>query len=234
MHIFNISKLDEVKSNIPIKGSLALRDLYLWPAWYKPTTSVLFSYQRSHQPRRVYNVPIEEGKVYSLGAIQELIRDHVNVVDQVANLYFNNGRITLNVQKDKSVHNLKLCKELADILKLPRLEKYEGLISGDEVDVNKIRLTFNSTDLLYFKCEELDESKVTTSNTNSDVMAIVPLQYSTHNSKLIQFKDTKPLYIPLTQRKTVYNLNFSIEDPHGNKLPFHKCIITVLNKDELL
>ena len=230
MRIFNISKLDEVKSTIPIKGSLALRDLYLWPAWYKPKTSVLFSYQKSHQPRRVYNVPIEEGKVYSLGVIQELIRDHINVNEQVANLYFNDGKITLTVAKDKSYQNLKLCDELADILKLPRLDKYEGTLQSGEIDVNKIRLVFNSTDLLYFKCKELDEGKVVTNNTNSDIMAIVPLQYSTHNNKLIQFKDIKPLFIPLTQRKTVYNLKFSIEDPHGNILPFHNCVFTVLNK----
>ena len=230
MRIFNISKLDEVKSTIPIKGSIALRDLYLWPAWYKPKTSVLFSYQQSHQPRKVYNVPIEEGKLYSLGVIQELIRDHINVSENVANLYFNDGKITLSIAKNKSVNNLKLCDELADILNLPRLDKYEGTIQGGEVDINKIRLVFNSTDLLYFKCEELDENQVFSNNTNSNIMGIIPLQYSTNNNKLIQFKDTKPLFIPLTGRKTVYNLNFSIEDSQGKQLPYHNCVITVLNK----
>ena len=230
MRVYNVTDLDGVHSMTPIKGSLALREIYLWPAWNKPNSSVLFSYQKKHQPGRVYTVPIEYGKTYMFEDIQKLINDHFNITEIIVILYHNNSRVTLNLKKDKGFYNLKLCDELVSIMRLPKLETYEGLTPGDEVDVNSIKLVFNDTDLLYLKCSELDESNVFENSISSSLMTIVPLEYSTHNNKLIKFRDVKPLFHPLTQRETIYDLHFTIEDSEGNKLPYHKCVFTVLNK----
>jgi hypothetical protein len=147
----------------------------------------------------------------------------------IANLYHNNSRVTLNLIADQAVHNLKLCDELVNIMRLPKLEKYEGITPGEVVDVSSIKLTFSDTDLLYLKCKELDESKILENSTHSNLMTIIPLEYLTHNNKLIKFRDVQPLFHPLTERKMIYDLHFTIEDPQGSKLPFHKCVFTVLN-----
>ena len=143
--------------------------------------------------------------------------------------------INKNLDKNYSVHNIKFCDELLDTLKLPKMDDYTvDIITGNPVDLNNIKLTFNDSDLLYLRCHEIDESNVLENSINSNLMTVIPLEYSTYNDKLISYRDLKPLFHPLTQRKMVYNLHFSVQDPQGNDLPFHKCFFTILNKDELL
>lgn len=236
MRVINVTDLNGVHSITPLRGSLALREMYIWPAWYKPKSNVLFSYKNKNQSRRIYQVFIEN-KTYTFADIQELIRTHLDInKNSQVDIFYNNGRVSLmvNVKNDLSflLHKIQFCDELLDMLKLPKKDDYTGVTPGDPVDLYDI--TFNDSDLLYLKCREIDESKVLENSTNSDLMAVIPLEYSTHNNKLISYRDLKPLFHPMTERKMIYNLHFSIQDSQGNNLPFHKCIFTVLNKDELL
>ena len=231
MRVLNMIDQDKHSELTPITGSVALRELYIWPGWYTPTSNVLFSYERSHQKGTVYNVLIEMGKTYTFYDIQGLLLDHLNQAGRIANVYHNAGMVTMNIQNTNvSVINLKLCDELANILKLPKMTTYSGFIQGKQVNEADIKLTFSNTDHLYFKCREIDETKVFENSKNSDLIALVPLEYSTRNDKLIKFRDLDPLFHPLTTRKTVYALHFSVEDEHGNKLPLLKHMFTVLNK----
>lgn len=234
MRVINVTKLDGVHSITPFKGSLALRDLYLWPAWYKPKNNVLFSYENKKAPSRVYRVFIENN-TYTFADIQKLIRDNLdhNKNNQV-NIFHNNGRVTLmvNVKNDSSflIHKIQFCDELLNILKLPKKDDYTGVINGDPVELSDIKFTLNDSDLLYLRCHEIDESNVLENSINSNLMSVVPLEYSTYNNKLITYKDLKPLFHPITKRQMVYNLHFSIQDSRGSDLPFHKFHLTVLNK----
>ena len=235
MRVINVTDLDGVHSITPFKGNLALRDLYLWPAWYKPKSNVLFTYKNKNVPDRIYQVFIEN-KTYTFADIQEVVRHHLdhNKNSQVNIFYNNNGRVTLlvNVKKDSSflIHKIQFCQELLDILKLPKKDDYTGVIPGDPVPLSDIKLTFNDSDLLYLRCHEIDENNVMENSINSNLMSVVPLEYPTHNSKLISYRDINPLFHPITQRQTVYNLRFSIQDSIGRDLPFHKCLFTILNK----
>lgn len=238
MRVINVTDLDGVHSVTPLKGSLALREMYLWPAWYKPKNNILFTYENKNQPKRLFRVFIEN-KTYTFEDIQSLVREHLdhNKNSQV-NIFHNNERVTLmvNVKNDSSflIHKIQFCQEMLDVLKLPKKDDYTGITPGSNVALDDIKLTLNDTDLLYLRCREIDESKVLKNSTNSDIMAVIPLEYSTYNNKLISHRDLNPLFYTITPRKMVYNLHFKIQDPQGNDLPFHKCIFTVLNKDELL
>jgi len=235
--VINVTDLDGVHSTTPMQGQLALRELYLWPAWYKPKSNVLFTYENKNQPRRIYSV-FSENKTYTFDDIQKIVREHLdhNKNKQV-NILHNSERVTLmvDVKNEASflIHKIKFCDELLDILKLPKKDDYIGVTPGEYVDIADIKLTFNDSDLLYLRCREIDKSNVLENSTNSDLMSVVPLKYATDNNKLIHYRDLKPLFYPITQRNMVYNLHFSIQDPYGNDLPFHKCLFTILNKDEL-
>ena len=231
----NVTDLDSVKSTTPMKGSLALREMYLWPAWYKPKSNILFTYEHTNRPQILYQAFAEMGKTYTFEDLQKLIREHLDQykIYQV-NIWHNSGRVTLmvNVKSESSffLHKIKFSDELLDILKLSKKDDYQGSIPGQPVELNDIRLCLNNTDLVYLRCKELDENYILENSTNSDLMAVIPLKYSTDNGKLISYRDLNPLFQKITSRKMVYNLHFTIQDTKGNNLPFHKCIFTILNK----
>ena len=234
--VINVTDLDGVKSVTPMKGSLALREMYLWPQWSKPKSNfLLFTFEHKNQPRMLYQVFAEKSKTYTFEDLQSLIRERLdyNKTNQV-NIWHNSGRVTLmvNVKNESSflLQNIKLSDELVDILKLPKKDDYQGSIPGNPVELDDIRLTLNDTDLVYLRCKELDENNILENSTNSDLMAVIPLSYSTANGKLISYRDLNPLFHTITSRKMVYDLHFTIQDPEGNDLPFQKCIFTILNK----
>ena len=138
----------------------------------------------------------------------------------------------VNVKKESSFffHKIKFSDGVLDILMLHKKDDYAGIIAGNPVELDDIKLTLNDTELVYLRCEELDENYILENSTNSDLLAVVPLQYSTDNDKLISYRDLKLLFHTITARKMVYNLHFTIQDPEGNDLPFHKVIFTVLNE----
>ena len=175
------------------------------------------------------------GKTYTIEDLQKLIREHlVHNKNHQVNIWHNSGRVTLmvNVKNESSffLHKIKFSDELLYILKIPKKDDYQGSISGNPVELDDIRLILNDTDLVYLRCEELDENYILENSTNSDFMAVIPLSYSTDNDKLISYRDLKPLFHAITAQRMVYNLHFTIQDPEGNDLPFHKVIFTVLNK----
>ena len=75
MRIINVTKLDGVNLISPIRGSLALRDLYLWPNWHKSKSKVLFSYKRDDRLHQVFI----ENKTYTFEDIQNLVKKHLDI-----------------------------------------------------------------------------------------------------------------------------------------------------------
>ena len=161
------------------------------------------------------------GKTYTLEDLQKLIRDHLdhNNISQM-NIWHNSGRVILmvNVKNESSffLQKIKFSDELLDILKLPKKDNYQESIPGSPVELDIIRLCLNDIDLVYLRCKELDENYILENSTNSDLMAVIPLQYSADNGKLISYRDLNPLFHAITTRKTVFNLHFTIQDPEGN------------------
>ena len=64
MRVINVTDLDRAHSITPLRGRLALREMYLWPARYKPKGNVLFTYENKNQPKRPYRVFLEN-KIYT-------------------------------------------------------------------------------------------------------------------------------------------------------------------------
>ena len=91
-----MTDLDGVKTTTPMKRSLALKEMYLWPAWYELKSNVLFTYEHINRSRVLYQVFAEMGKTFSFEDLQKLIRDHLdqNKTRQV-NIWHNSGRVTL-------------------------------------------------------------------------------------------------------------------------------------------
>lgn len=236
MRVYNIKDLQTVKSVNPIEGSIALREMYIWSRWYKPQTEVLFSYQLKHQPYSTKAVKLEYGKTYTFEDIRLLLGSHFNKLDTVCDLKFDGeGKVNLDFKTRYNFENLKLCKELVFELQLPYKETYDNkdgkvTIGTTAINEDNVQLTFSDTDLLYVSCEEINETNVIHRNKTSNLMAVVPIKINPENKRLIKFRDNKPLFHDLTERKTVYNLHFSIRSERGNQLPFSKAFLVVLNK----
>ena len=132
----------------------------------------------------------------------------------------------VNIKNDSTypIHKIQFCEEPLNMLKFSNKDDYTGVIHGEPVDLYD--LTFNDSDLLYIRYREIDENNIIENSITSNLMAVVPLEYSTHN-KLISYRNLNPLFYPMTKRKMVYNLHFSMQDSKGNNLPFHKFIFTV-------
>jgi len=239
MRVYNVEDLKTVSSLDPIEGSVALRELYLWSRWYKPEGVILFSYQLKSQPLVTKVVKLEYGRTYTFDDIRLLIGNQFNREVTIFDLTIDSdARVNLRFDSRPDQYdfkNLQLCNELAFELGLPFKTTYDNVDGKVVVGTRPLReedvqLTFSDTDLLYVNCAEIDESNVVFRNNTSDLMAVVPVQKDLENKRLIRFKDDKPLFHNLTERETVYKLNFSIRSQRGHKLPFTKAHLVVLNK----
>ena len=216
-----------ITQSTSISGSIALRDLYLVPGWKRPKSNILFSYQKKNHEGKVYQVLIESGKTYTFSDFQDLLREHLDTSHTaIFNIFYNAGRVTLmvNIKNDPAFNyeKIKLCDELLEVLGLPQKDDYTGITPGKPVDYDSIKLTFITTDLLYFRCKQITGSYQ--DGKESTNMAVV-------QSGL--YRDPHPLYYKLTENGSLYRLDFSIEDQDGNKLPFKKSCFTVVINDEL-
>ena len=65
----------------------------------------------------------------------------------------------VNVNNDPkfNIDSISFSDELLDMLKLPKKQDYTGVTPGELVEEGDIRLTLSDTDLLYFKCAQVDE-----------------------------------------------------------------------------
>ena len=219
MRVINATKLDGVYSATSFKGDLALREVHLWPGWCKPTNVSLFSYEYKNQRVRV---PIEKNKTYTFDTIQKLIKKHLDIVI----ISHKDGKVTLTIRDP--LLKIQFCQELVEIFKLPKIESYSTTISRNpDVDISKIKLTFNDCDLVYLRCAEIEKTNILENSVNSDLIAVIPLE-----KNRISFRDFNPLFHPLTKKRMIYDLHFSFEDSQGNALPFQKFILTLLNKSQ--
>ena len=219
-----------------ITGTVALRELYIWPGWFKPKTNVLFSYNLKSKGRGSLElVLVEQGKTYTFSDIQNLIRQHLDRdSDNSVNIFYNAGRVTLmvDVKMDPkfNIGSISFSDELLEMLKLPKKQDYQGITPGMLVEESDIRLTLSDAGLLYFKCAQVDDTTTYENNMRSDIIAIVPLEFSTSNDKMIRYHDSKPLFFNLDPHQTHFKLKFSITDEQGVELPIHKVVCSILNK----
>ena len=215
MRVFTLTDINKpIELVNEITGTVALRELYIWPGWFKPKTNVLFSYNLKSKGRDSLElVHVEQGKTYTFSDIQKLIRQHLD--RNSVNIFYNAGRVTLmvDVKMDPkfNIGSISFSDELLDMLKLPKKQDYQGITPGMLVEESDIRLTLSDAGLLYFKCAQVDDTTTYENNMRSDIIAIVPLEFSTSNDK--NFK-----------------LNFSITDEQGVELPIHKVVCSILNK----
>ena len=222
-----MTKLDGVNLITPIRGSLALHRIYLWPNWYKSKNKILFSYKRDDRLHQVFI----ENKTYTFEDIQNLVKKHldINNKNNQASIFYKNGKVTLmvNIKNDSTypIHNIQFCEELLNMLKLPKKDDCTGVIPEEPVDLYD--LTFNDNDLLYLRCHEIDESNILENSITSNLIAVIPFEY---NNKLISYRDPNPLFYSVTPRKMVYSLHFSFEDSKGNAFPVNRFALTILNK----
>ena len=234
MNIYDVTNVrSPIKSNIEYTGEIALLSAYFMPRWYKPQTKVLFSWESNGKNLRNY-IPIINGKTYTFQDMVNLLKTHLQ--DAYKFLIYNNDRVSLILENNKGIDKVMFCSELLDKYKLPRLDNYctGKAIQGDEILDNDLSITFNDTRLVFFKCNELDDTVNHQNTRGSKTLAIIPL--NTPENQIIdgrsyishEFRNI--IYKALDKFNTNYQLTFSACDEEGNLLPLHQHAFTVLNK----
>ena len=219
MKVFTRDNLDIIESSTPIKGSIALRELYFQPGWKVPKTNVLFSYKDQGLLAEVY---FEFGRKYSFTDLQTIIRKHlaVNGDNDAANIYHNNGRVTFWLNRKNKLNfpitDVKFCDELLSVLKLETKTDYTGIMHGNPLPEDNITLIFYKPKMIYFKCDQLED--------DSKTLAMLP----GHKTSL---RDVNSLFLSLNTYQPVYNLTCSLTDEKGNNLPLEKIDFRLLNKE---
>ena len=236
MKTCNITNIKSpVTSNIEYTGEIALTAAYFMPKWYKAQTKVLFSWESNDKNLRNY-IPIENGKTYTFQDIVDLLKMHLTDTYQL--LVYNNDRVSLKFKKDMGIDKVMFCSELLDKYKLPRLENYctGKAIQGEEILDSDLAITFNDTRLVFFKCDELDDTLNQQNSKGSKTLAIIPLNtpenqiidgrsYISHEFRNIVWK-------ALNNRNTNYQLTFTACDEKDNLLPFRQHAFVILNKND--
>ena len=232
MKAFNITNITKpINSITPYTGDIALTAAYFKPRWYKPQQKALFSWERTGNNVRNY-ISIENGKTYSFQNIVDLLKTHLGNAYQF--LIFNNDRVSLKLNEADAIKKVMFCSELLNKYRLPILQNYitDTPVQGIEILDKNINITFNDTELLFFRCLELDNSINFENSSESDILALVPLKssqifdgyhYISHEFRNIVWKS-------LDNQKTNYELNFAATHEKGNILPFYEHAFVVLNK----
>ena len=232
MKAFNITDItNPINSITPYTGDIALTAAYFKPRWYKPQQKALFLWERTGSDVKNY-IRIENGKTYTFQNIVDLLKTHLGNAYQF--LIFNDDKVSLKLNKADAIENVMFCSELLDKFELPILQNYitDAPIQGREILDKNVNITFNNTDLLFFRCIELDNSINFENSCESDILAIVPFKstqiidghhYISHEFRNIVWK-------PLDNRITNYELKFAATDKEGNILPFYEHAFVLLNK----
>ena len=234
METYDITDVESpVTSNIEFTGEIALSAAYFMPKWYKPQAKALFSWSYNNSVRSY--IPIENGKTYTLVDIAKLLKDHLGK-DVYQFLIYNNDKVSLILHNNKGIKNVMFCNELIDKYKLPRLNNYctGEAIEGQEILDNDLSITLNNTRLVFFTCNELDDTVNNRNSRGSKTLAIIPL--NTRDNQIIdgrsyishEFRNI--IWKALDKHNTIYKLTFSACDEEGNFLPLRQHAFTVLNK----
>ena len=209
-------------------GSLTLHELKVWPAWRAFKFTTIISYKRDGA---TYTVPVVPGKRYRFLDLQRIIAQTINIEEQVANFYHNNGRITWTLYKGVKTTDIKWSHQIIKILGLtsatPQAFPDVTVLTGSPVSLSNIDFCFSNSQTIYVMC---DYTKPIFVN-NQEMKAITATPVAADMNGCItasSFQPTIKFYTPCKQ------LTFSIKDENGNRLPVEKIFIRLQINDKCL
>ena len=207
-------------------GEITLLEAKFWPDWETPKFTTLFSHERDGEK---VAVPIISGKSYTLEDIQHAVNDHLNVDEQVVNVYHNNGRVTWQVKTNTKTTNVQLSAGLIDMFKLGGAKTYDGITTGQPVNKDSIKFTYSNARTLFLECKQIEDTYLNDLPTKT--LLVVPVAIDLDGSI------TANLQHPVTvtyRNNFVKELRFRVHDEHGNELPLKQVLLRFTINDECL
>ena len=196
-------------------GTIELHEFKVWPAWTVPKFTNLFFFNRDGKS---YNAPVAMGKTYTFKDLELAVNEYLNVDEQVASLYYNNGRVTWRVYPNTKTTNVTLNLTLVDMLNLAtaKVDK-DGIQTGQPIDKSSITFTFSDARVLFLTCDQIDDTVGNDNRVAKNITAI----------PLIDGSFTTTLNHPTVS--TFHNnysreLTFHTQDLNGNDLPMQNLL----------
>ena len=183
---------------------------------------MIFSYQKNSE-KVVHTVNFKGTITYTFEDIAKLFHEHINTKEKVVNMYYNKKIVVLTIIKG---YTLKLCKELADILRFPFFEEYEGDYVGDPIHKSDIKITFSDTRMIFFKCDQIVPTYL--NNVETQFLSVIPLSTGIDGGITADFTHPPSAFFKYNYTKI---FNFSVCDKNGNKLPVNQIIVRLLIND---
>lgn len=206
-------------------GEIVLQELRVWPGWSHPSFKTLFSYERDGAK---HVVPVVMGKNYTFRDIQLLVNEYLNVKNQVAMLYYNNGRITWRLFPSSHTTNVELSPSLIDMFKLGVAKTYDGMTTGQPVEESSINFTFSDASTVFFTCDECKEETLVNSVKTRAITAM-PV-YANLDGSLMTTQSASTTFKDNWTNK----FNFRIQDENGNNLAVKRVFCRLTINDERL
>ncbi len=198
-------------------GTLVLKELKIWPGWSYPKFKNLFSYQKDGV---THAIPVIMGKTYTFHDLGLLVNTYLNAKGQVALLYHNNGRVTFRVYPNVGIHNIKLDEGLAEMLGLKKLDKYEGVNTGEPVNESSIHFTYSNARLISLACRQIDNTYL--NNDEAKVLCVMPVSVGSDGAVTANLLHPT---IAAFHDNFCHDLTFQVQDERGNNLPINQLVI---------
>lgn len=221
---FILTDINEAIECASLDGSITIHELKVWPGWTFPKFTSLFSFDRGGKS---HTVPVVMGKVYALEDLESLVAKHLNVDEQVALLYYNNGRVTWRSYPDVKTTNVTLDATLKHMLGLKdaQADQY-GIQIGKPVKKSSINFAFSTATMLFFSCDQIDNTFV--NNVSTKTITAIPDSLNGSFTANLNTPITSPFH-----NNYLKKLNFKCCDQHGSTLPVKQFFARIaINKND--
>lgn len=207
-------------------GTISLHELRVTPGWTFPSFRAIFSYERAGEK---HVVPVVMGKTYTLHDLELLVNKHLNVKEQVALLYYNNGRVTFKIYPNVKTTNINLSDGIKELLKLTTTETFDGITTGQPVDKASIQFTFSDALTIFLTCDECDKQTLVNSKKTSVITAL-PVAAALDGSFTASL--THPAFVTFKDNYTNH-FTFRMQDKDANNLPVKEVLIRLSINERL-
>ena len=193
------------------RGNIVIDELKVWSDW-RQHSGFIAEYQWKSQPNVVRKIKIKNDKVITFQDISEAFNtelDESSAGATIARLSYVDGKVSLYLKPDAQLFNVRISNEIARALRI----KPDRTNVGELVDIEKV--AFHNVDAIFMTCEQAKSSTFIDNRKAETVLTGTPFDPEV---EVTSFEASNPalFHAPVGQ------LDFSVQDEWGNKLPVKK------------
>ena len=209
--------ITNIDMDIPIdaeNGSVTVHDISVTLNLPRQLFTNILTYKKSGV---AYKVPVISSKKYTFNDLMLIVNAHLNVDDQVALLYYNNGRVTQRLYKNTPFSDIKWDSNIEKLMGLneatTQVFSDSTIFTGKPVSQDSIKFQYFNGDYLYITCDQLDVGDQTIAAVKLDQLEGKSWNYPQPTRSFENNRDKK--------------LRLRLKDEYGSDLPLSDLLLRV-------